>query len=340
MTTQCKSKSSVAALNFVRVRGIIIINTGSPASKSKEDVKWFIGAMLSDPKVMTIPNWTRNILAKNIIAPLRCSGSAKHYELIWDNKHDASPLIFNSLKLAEKIESESGMPVEVAMRYGNPDIKSALTCMQKRCPSLHEVVVVPMFPQYAESSYQTVIDEVGRIFYQNSYSFRLKIVEPFYNNQAYIQALACKMRPFVAKPYARLIFCFHSLPLSHEERARKKGKDFDYVYQIKETVRLVSKELGIDPKKNRVVYSSAIGRNWLEPSLTETMKQLPKQGVKNIITLTPGFPADNLESLFDIDIEARDIFMDNGGEEFRFIPCLNSEDYWAHAIIKMVIRKV
>lgn len=340
MTTQYKSKSSFTALNFIEVRGIIIINTGSPASKCKEDVKWFIGAMLSDPKVMTVPDWLRNTLAKNIIAPFRCSRSAKHYELIWNNKHDASPLVYHSLRLAEKIESESEMPVEVAMRYGNPSIENALLNLQKRCPSLHEVVVVPMFPQYAESSYQTVIDEVGRVFYQNSYPFRLKILEPFYNNQAYIQALACSMKPFVNKQYDRLIFCFHSLPLSHEEKARRKGKDFDYVYQIKETVRLVSKELGIDPKKNRVVYSSAIGKNWLEPSLTETMKHLPQQGIKSIITLTPGFPADNLESLFDIDIEARNIFMKNGGEEFRFIPCLNSEDYWAHAIIKMVVRKV
>lgn len=322
------------------MRGIIIINTGSPASKNKEDVKWFIGTMLSDPKVLTVPDWLRNTLAKNIIAPFRCSRSAKHYELIWDDKHNASPLMYNTLQLAKKIEEESDMPVEVAMRYGNPSIESALKNIQQRCPSLHEVVIVPMFPQYADSSYQTVIDEVGKVFYSNSYSFRLQILEPFYNNQAYIQALATSIKSFTEKPYDRIVFCFHSLPLSHEEKARKKGKDFDYVYQIKETVRLVTKELCIDPKKSRVAYSSAIGKNWLEPSVENTMQYLPQQGAKRIIALTPGFPADNLESLFDINIEARNIFMKNGGEEFHFVPCLNSEEYWVHAVIKMVIRKI
>lgn len=322
------------------MRGIIIINTGSPASTDKNDVRWFIGTMLSDPMVMTVPDWIRNTLACKLIAPFRASKSASHYSLIWGDKSQPSPLIRHTLHLAQKVEKEAEFPVEIAMRYGEPSIADALEKIQKKCSSLHEVVILPMFPQYAQSSYQTVVDEVARVFYQKSYPFRLKIIEPFYNNPAYIEALAASLKPHVEKNYDKLIFSFHSLPLSHEQKAREKGKQFDYVYQIKETIRLVSKELDLDVRKNRLVYSSAIGSKWLEPSLTATMENLPVEKNKNIIVMTPGFPADNLETLFDIDIEARNIFLKNGGESFVFVHGLNSEDYWVNAVIKMVTREV
>ncbi|MFR9165257.1 MAG: ferrochelatase [Dysgonomonas sp.] len=321
------------------MKGLLIVNTGSPESQNKEDVKWFIGEMLSDPLVMTVPDWFRDILAKKIIAPLRCKTSAKHYSLIWDNEHNASPLIYHTQSLADKIEAETEIPVEIGMRYGEPSISEALNKLQQRSPKLHEVVVIPMFPQYAQSSYQTAVNEVGKCFYQKHFPFRLKILEPFYNDLAYIKALSISLKQHIEKGYDRLIFSFHSLPLSHEEEARKKGKQFDYVYQIKETIRLVTHELGLDPQKNRIVYSSAIGKKWLEPDLKKTMKSLPKEGIKKIIILTAGFPADNLESYFDINIEARKIFMDNGGTDFTFVHGLNSEDYWVNSIIKMVTRK-
>lgn len=320
------------------MKGIIVINTGSPVARTKEAVKDFIGAMLSDPLVMTVPDWLRDTLAKKIIAPLRASNSLKHYSLIWDYEHDSSPLIYHTQTLAKKIEAETQMPVEVAMRYNSPSIESALNRLIEKCPSVHEVVVIPMFPQYAQSSYQTVVDEVGRVFYKKAYPFRLKILEPFFDDDAYIEALAERLKSFTDKPYDRLIFSFHSLPLSHEEAGREKGRKFDYVYQIKETIKLVSKKLEIDANKNKVVYSSAIGKKWLEPSLTDTMKILPSEGGKKIIIAAPGFPADNLETLFDLNIEAREIFMKNGGEEFSFVPALNSEDYWVTSIIKMVTR--
>lgn len=323
------------------MRGVLILNTGSPRSKEREDVKFFIGEMLSDPLVIsTVPNWFRSILAKKIIAPFRASGSSAHYKLIWDDVNNASPLIYNSVRLAEKIEETTGMPTEVAMRYVEPSIQDALENLKKKCATLHEVVVVPMFPQYAQSSYQTAIDEVGRIFFQKPRPFRLKFIEPYFDNPEYIGALAKSIKPFTDNGYDRLVFSFHSLPLVHVEIGRNKGKDFDYVYQVKETVRLVTKELNLDPKKNRIVYSSAIGRKWLEPDLNETMKQLGKDGIEKVIALTAGFPADNLESLYDIDIIARESFMSNGGKKFHFVPGLNAEDYWVEGLIKIITNKI
>lgn len=321
------------------MRGILIVNTGSPKTKEKKDVKWFIGAMLSDPLVMTVPNFIRNTLAQKIIAPLRASASASHYCMIWDEKHAESPLLYNTTMLAQKLEESTGMPVEVAMRYGEPSIQTALDKLKAKCATLHEVIVTPLFPQYAQSSYQTVVDEVGRCFYQKPHSFRLKILEPYYDQQGYIQALAESIKPHLKDGYDRLIFSFHSLPLSHVEAGWKKGKDFDYVYQLKETVRLVTKELDVDPHKNRIVYSSAIGKKWLEPDLDKTMQQLPGNGIKKVVVVTPGFPADNLETLYDIGISARDIFMKSGGEKFTFVPCLNYESYWVEGLTRIITEK-
>lgn len=342
--SDCRRKYFVVFLilfhELIRMKGILIVNTGSPKSKNRADVKWFIGAMLSDPLVMTVPDFIRNTLAKRIIAPLRASDSAAHYSLIWDNVHDESPLIYNSRRLAERIEESTGMPVEIAMRYGEPSIIRAFQKLKEKCATLHEVVVIPMFPQYAQSSYQTVVDEIGRSFYQKPHSFRLKILEPYYNEAGYVHALSESLKPYVESGYDRLVFSFHSLPLSHVEAGWKKGKDFDYVYQIKETIRLVTKELGLDPHKNRLVYSSAIGKKWLEPDLNKTMRELPENGVRKIVVITPGFPADNLETLYDIDILAREAFLESGGEEFVFVPCLNYEDYWVEGLIKIVTSKV
>jgi len=319
--------------------GILILNTGSPKSKGREDVKEFIGSMLSDPLVLTVPNLVRNTLAKRIIAPMRASDSAAHYSLIWDDEHNESPLICHSQKLADKLAETTGMPVEIAMRYGEPAIPDAFQKLKDKCATLHEVVVVPMFPQYAQSSYQTAVDAVCSYFIQKPHSFRLKIVSPYYNEPGYIKALAESLKSYVEKDYDRLVFSFHSLPLSHVEAGYNKGKDFDYVYQIKETVRLVTNELKIDPRKNRIVYSSAIGKKWLEPDLDETMRELAKDGVKKVIAISPGFPADNLETLYDIGIVARENFMQNGGEKFDFVACLNAENYWVEGLIRIITNK-
>jgi ferrochelatase len=303
-------------------------------------VKQFIGEMLSDPLVMTVPDRIRTILARKIIAPLRCGRTAARYSQIWNRKRNLPPLIDHTQELALKIARETGLHVETAMRYGSSyAIPQALQRLALHAPALHEVVVAPMFPHYAESSYQTVVDAVGRYFYRQPYPFKLKILEPFYSDPDYIHALAVSIKPFIEKPYDRLVFGFHSLPLKNQQRTREKGKQFDYVYQIKETIRLVSRELGIDPKKNRVVYSSAMGAKWLAPALNSAMRDMPREGVRKIAVACPGFPADNLETLFDVAVRARKIFLENGGEEFNYIPCLNSGGSWAEAIIKMVARK-
>jgi len=318
------------------MRGILLVNTGSPKTCGRADVKYFITSMLSDPYVMTVPDWFRPILVKGMIVPLRQFASTAHYELIWNPNQKDSPLLHHAKTLAEKLEALTEMPVEVAMRYGQPGVQLALERLMAKNDRLHEVIVLPLFPQYAESSYKTVVDYVGKCFFKRPYPFRLKFIEPYFNHPLYISALAESIKPYIEKEFDKLIFTFHSLPLDHVEEGWRKGKEFDYVYQTKETIRLILKQLNLDVRKTRSVYHSAMGRKWLKPDLDETIKEFAKGGLKKIVVVAPGFAADNLETLYDINIKARELFMKEGGAHFSFVPCLNSEDYWVESVARII----
>jgi ferrochelatase len=292
--------------------------------------------MLSDPYVMTVPDWFRPILVNGIIIPLRQFSSTSHYELIWAKNLDDSPLSYQAKQLSQKLENLTGYPTATAMRYGQPDTTTALNRLLAKNNRLHEVVVLPLFPQYAESSYKTVVDAVGRLFFKRPYPFRLKFIEPYFSHPAYISALAESIHPYLEKDFDKLIFSFHSLPLGHVEEGWRKGKEFDYVYQAKETVRLVIKELGIDSGKTLQTYHSAMGSKWLKPGLDDIVKELAEEGQKKILVVAPGFAADNLETLYDINIKTRELFLKHGGTDFNYIPCLNSEDCWVEAVAKII----
>jgi ferrochelatase len=292
--------------------------------------------MLSDPYVMTVPDWFRPILVNGIIVPFRQFASTKHYEMIWNKEIKDSPLLYQAKQLAEKLEVATEVPVEVAMRYGQSDVTAGLDSLMAKNNRLHEVIVLPLFPQYAESSYKTVVDFVGKQFFKRPYPFRLKFTEPYFKHPAYISALAQSIKPYTDQPFDKIIFSFHSLPLSHVTEGWKKGKEFDYVYQTKETIRLVINELGIDTKKTRLTYHSAMGKDWLKPDLDETVKELAEEGLDKILVVAPGFAADNLETLYDIKIKTQETFLQHGGTDFCYIPCLNSNDYWIDAVMKII----
>jgi len=318
------------------MKGILLVNTGSPKTCKREDVKLFIHSMLSDPYVMTVPDWFRPILVDGIILPFRQFASTRHYELIWDKKNNDSPLLHSAKELAVKLEQLTEMPVEAGMRYCEPSIQAGFERLMAKSDRLHEVVVFPLFPQYAESSYKTVVDHVGKVFYKRPYPFRLKFIEPYFDHPAYITSLAKSIKPYIEKDFDKLIFTFHSLPLSHVEEGWSKGKDFDYVFQTKETIRLLLKELNLDSRKTRLVYHSAMGKKWLMPDLDGTVKELASEGGQRIVVVAPGFAADNLETLYDINIKARELFLKEGGKEFSFVPCLNSDDHWVESVVRIL----
>ncbi len=319
------------------MRGILLLNVGTPAECSKPAIEQFIGDMLSDPLVLDKFQPASKFLARRVIAPLSAAKSLEKYSLIWRKEEPTiSPILYYMQQLSEKLEKQKNTPVEIAMRYGSPSIEDALNAFSKKESKLTEVVVFPLIPHYAQSSTQTIIEEVKRVNNNNSYSFELKIVKSYFNHPAFIQALATHVKQYLTCDIDRMVFSYHSLPLHQVEQAWRKGKEFDYVYQLKETNQLLTKAMGINQNKTFLFYSSQRGNGWLRPFLNSDIADLPKHGWKNIAVLAPGFPVDNLETLYDIDIEARELFMKAGGEKFTFIPSLNDEDYWIDALWKMI----
>lgn len=292
--------------------------------------------MLSDPLVMGRSEWLSGILARNIIAPVSVAKSLEKYSLIWRKEPpEISPILYYMQKLAAALETAKDVPVEIAMRYGEPDIRQAFKKLEEKCPLLHEVIIFPLFPHYAQSTTETAVAEIGKIFYKHPHSFRLKFVEPYFNHPAFIQALAAHAKPYL-DDIDKLVFSYHSLPVDQVEHAWEKGKEFDYVYQLKETNRLFCEKLNFDPHNTFLLYASQRGKNWLKPFLNTDIGDLPKLGWKKVAVIAPGFPVDNLETLYDIDIEARKLFMNAGGERFTFIPSLNDDEKWVDAIWKIV----
>lgn len=319
------------------MRGIVLLNIGTPDKCSKPAVEKFIGDMLSDPLVLDKVPHVSKFLARQVIAPLSASKSLKKYSLIWRKEEPKlSPILYYMHQLNEKLEKQKDIPVEIAMRYGSPSIGEAFDALIKKNPQLTEVVAFPLIPHFAQSSTQTLIEEIKRIYNNNSYTFELKIASSYFDHPDYIDALATHMRKYATCDFDRLVFSYHSLPIHQVKEAWEKGKEFDYVYQLKETNQLLTKELEVDQNKTLLFYSSQRGKSWLKPFLNTDIADLPKHGWKNIAILAPGFPVDNLETLYDIDIEARELFMKAGGEKFIFIPSLNAEDYWIDALWKII----
>mgnify|MGYP002738761929 CR=1 FL=1 len=320
------------------MRGIILLNVGTPSECSKSAVEKFVGDMLSDPLVIDKFQPASRFLARKIIAPLSASKSLEKYRLIWRKEEPAiSPLLFHMQQMGHKLEQQKDSPVEIAMRYGSPSIEDAFNALLKKSNTLSEVIIFPLYPHYAQSSTQTSIDEVMKIYNNNSYSFKLKIINPYYNHPAYIKALATHVEKYVTTDIDKLLFSYHSLPVHQVEKAWRKGREYDYVYQLKETNQLLLKELGLnDRNKSLLFYSSQRGSGWLKPFLNKNIADLPALGWRNVAVVSPGFPADNLETLYDVDIEARNLFMKAGGESFIFIPSLNAEDYWIDALWRII----
>ena len=319
------------------MKGIILLNVGTPAECTKVAVEQFIGDMLSDPLVADKYQPAFKFLARQVIAPMSASKSLGKYSLIWRKTEPAeSPILYYMQELAKKLEQQKDVPVEIAMRYGSPSIESAFEALYKKCNNLTDVVIFPLIPHYAQSSTQTANDEVMRVYNKKSYPFKVKIIDPYYNHPAFIDALATHTKPYLTDGFDRLVFSYHSLPVHQVRKAWKKGKEFDYVYQLKETNQLLNKKLGISPNKTLLLYSSQRGKGWLKPFLDKDIADLPKLGWKKIVIIAPGFPVDNLETLFDVDIEARKLFMKAGGEEFIYVPSLNAESYWVDAIWKII----
>lgn len=330
-------------------KGIILMNLGSPDSTAVPDVKRYLNEFLMDKRVIGYPYLFRLMLIKGIIVPRRAPKSAEAYKSIW--WEEGSPLIALTKQLQNAVQHDLQMPVEISMRYGNPSQEDAYDKLLKQNPNLKEVILLPLYPHYAMSSYETAVEHAKAVHKKKKYPFTLNIVPPYYSEPDYINALAESMRPYVSQDFDHLLFSYHGVPERHIRKGDITGKhclqvedcchvgspahEFCYRHQVFITSELVAEKLKIPREKWSVTFQSRLGREeWLKPYTAATLEELPKKGVKRLLVACPAFVSDCLETLEEIAVEGKHTFINSGGDSFTMIPCLNVHPLWVGAVVK------
>lgn len=329
---------------------LLIANLGSPDLPETPALKRYLGEFLMDKYVIDIPYLLRYLLVKGIIVPFRASKSAEKYKTVWTPQ--GSPLLVNTKKLADKLITNANIPVFYCMRYGHPGPDKVLESIYQSYPNATEVIVFPMYPHYAMSSYKTAVEHIETAFKKSKLKATLNVVKPFYKHPDYIAALTESIAKNLSSDVDHLLFSYHGLPERHilktdctgqhclktENccRVESEAHQFCYRHQVFETSRLVAQRLNIPEDKYSICFQSRLGKDkWLDPETTRVLSELPKKGKKKIAVVCPAFTADCLETLEEIMIEGKDLFLEQGGQSFQYIPCLNDNDDWAEAVLKI-----
>ncbi len=332
-------------------KAILLMNLGSPDSTSVKDLRTYLNEFLMDERVIDVAKWWRTILVKGIIVPLRAPKSAKAYESVWTK--EGSPLIVLTKQLQTAVSAKTSLPVEICMRYGNPSPKEAMDRLKKDYPRLKEVMLLPLYPHYAMSSYETAVEYAKEIHKKQGYNFSLKIVAPFYKKENYITALTDSIRPYLQNEFDLLLFSYHGIPERHVKKTDCTGNHclqspdccqqdspahaFCYRHQVIKTTELVAAQLGIPKNKYAFSFQSRLGRDpWLKPYTAKWLETLPAEGVKKIMVVCPAFVSDCLETLEEMGVEGKEIFLHAGGENFTLIPCMNVHEKWVDTVLELV----
>ena len=325
------------------MKGVLIVNLGSPNSTEVNDVRKYLDQFLMDERVIDFPKLIRKILVKGLILNIRPKKSSNAYKRIWWK--EGSPLIVISKKFHSKIQKKSKVPVSLSMRYGNPSIKSGLQDLKNK--GVKEVLVIPLYPQCAMSSAETITVETDDIKNKFFPEMKLSHVPSFYNKPDYIEVLSNSIRDFLKdKKIDHLLFSYHGIPNRHILKSDitgshckmngiccfKKSEAHKYCYrhQCEITTLNVAKKLGLNKGSFSTSYQSRVTiiGSWLKPYTDKTILEFAKKGYKNIAVVTPAFVSDCLETLEEIGMEASEDFKNNGGKELYLIPCLNYRDDW------------
>lgn len=334
--------------------GVLLANLGSPDSYQVNDVRSYLQEFLMDGRVIDMPLIMRKILVKGIIVPVRAPASAAKYKSIWTD--NGSPLIHISGLVKNKLAELLDLPVALCMRYGNPSPANALDKLLSEHPAMEEVILVPLYPHYAMSSYETAVEHVKQAMALRSPSLRLKVVPPFFKDDRYITALANSIRTHLKNEFDHLLFSYHGIPRRHVIKTDCTNQHcfssedccsvpspahaFCYRHQAIETTHRVAAKLDLPVDKFSFSFQSRLGRDaWLLPYTVAQLKKFPKQGIRKLVVVCPAFVSDCLETVQEIQMEGRDDFMKSGGESFELVPCLNDREDWISALAHLVRRQ-
>jgi ferrochelatase len=328
-------------------KAIVLMNLGSPDSTSVPDVRKYLNEFLMDERVIDTPYLLRLLLVKGIITPFRAPRSAEAYRSIWTK--EGSPLIVLTQQLQDALQKEVDIPVTMAMRYGTPSPKQAFDELVKNNPDLKEVILLPLYPHYAMSSYETAAEYAKEIHKKNKYAFKLSVIKAFYDDEDYLNALAESVKPYLQQDYDQVLFSYHGIPERHVQKTdpthshclkvenccavNSEAHKYCYRHQCIFTTEKIAGKLGIPVNKYAFSFQSRLGRDeWLKPYTALRLEELPKEGIKKLIILCPAFVSDCLETLEEIAMEGKESFLHAGGESFTLIPCLNLNPLWVNAI--------
>ncbi len=326
---------------------VVIVNLGTPSELTLKSVKSFLLQFLLDPLVIDIPYLFRQILVRFFIVPFRSKKSLAAYKKVWTD--EGSPLFIESKKLRDKLQVSLGDKAHVflAMRYGSPSVKSVLTEINYQL--FDKIILMPLYPQYSWSTVRSALREYSKVKRQLSIKGKTKVIDAYYDKPKYIRALTDSMDDYVSD-YDHVLFSFHSLPISQIIKQDQSSQCFTerccegsegcqrhcYRAQCIATFQLVAEQLSLLPENCSLSFQSRVGKKWLSPFTDETIISLAQSGVKKLAVVCPGFATDCLETLEEIDIECKNLFLTHGGEEFKFIPCLNDSDFAIEAYKKII----
>ncbi len=329
--------------------GVLIINLGSPDSPSVSDVRTYLGEFLMDGRVIDVPWPIRFLIVRGIIQPFRSAKSAEAYREIWTP--EGSPLVTMGRRVQSALQTEIGLPVALAMRYRLPTVDEALESL--RSAGVTNVVVVPLFPHYAMSSYESAVVEVQRCRDKSFPMLQLRICPPYFAHPSYIAALVNSCEPWTRGTWDHLLVSFHGIPERHIKKSDpthghclasgnccavpSPAHASCYRHQCFQTARLLTEKAGLPPDRVSVSFQSRLGRDaWLKPYTEPELIRLAQSGVRRLLVVCPAFVADCLETLEEIAVRGREVFLHHGGTELELIPCLNDHPDWIQALGDLV----
>jgi ferrochelatase len=312
-------------------KGVLIAYLGTPDSPDVLSVRRYLKEFLSDPRIIEVPKIIWWFVLNIFILNFRSFNSARLYKSIWTE--GGSPLLVNCIKIKEKVQKSlpSNYQVALGMRYGNPSIKSALNELKEA--NCRDIEVITLFPHYSATTVGSIFDAVSTEIKSWRWVPSVKFLNSYHDNPLLIEILSKRIQKSFesqGKP-DKLVFSYHSIPKKYFD----SGDPYHCLCQ--KTSRLIAEKLSLDEKDYITAFQSRFGPSeWLKPYTSETMKSLPKEGIKSVQVVSPGFGVDNLETLQEIDIENKEYFEDAGGENFHYIPCLNDDDDHVEFLISLI----
>ena len=332
------------------MKGILLNNLGSPDSTETKDIKKYLGEFLMDERVIDIPYWKRWLLINGIILKVRPKKSGAAYKKVWTD--EGSPLVVFSEKFTKKILKKIDIPVALAMRYGSMSMEKGIQELVDK--GVTEIFLIPLYPHYAMSSYESVVTKAEEIISLNHPNIKMDVLPAFYNKPDYIKAMSNNIENHLKGfNYDHILFSYHGIPERHilKSDVTKSHCKIDgsccernsvahhtcYRHQCFETTKEIAKALNLKEGTYSNSFQSRLSKDpWLKPYTDFELEKFPSEGKKKLAVITPAFVSDCLETLEEIAMEGKDEFMKFGGIDYKHIPCMNDNDDWVDVMVSWI----